>query len=256
MRSDANLGSIHKRRIFCLAITFIGLHTSLVFADEVRKPLRVCMLSGCPTYNSEESLPPFQEFLEQNYNVKCVRVVRKANDDLPGLEQLDDCDVALVFIKRMQLKGEQLERFKKFATSGRPIVAVRTASHAVQTWLEFDREVLGGNYHSHHPVGPITQIAVAPEAKNHPILAGVELVAVPDALYKNEGHATDIQVLMTGSIPGQPAEALAWTRNYKGGRLFYTSLGAQDTFKQAGFRRMLVNALFWTAGREVETKKS
>ena len=157
------------RLLFALiTIGLIGLGPIAAFADEAAKPLKVCILSGCDTYNSEESLPPFQKYLETNYNVRCVRLVRRADDDLPGLEQLDDCDVALVFIKRMKLAGEQLERFKKYATSGKPIVGVRTASHAVQTWLEFDREVLGGNYQSHHPVGPVTKIEVAasPEASD------------------------------------------------------------------------------------------
>lgn len=246
---------IRIRSALALLLFVFSLHVAIARAEETQRPLKVCILSGCNTYNSEESLPPFQEFLEKNYNVKCVRVVRAATDDLPGLEQLDDCDVAFVFIKRMQLEGDQLARFKKYATSGRPIVAVRTASHAVQTWLEFDKEVLGGNYHSHHPVGPVTQIAHGPAAKNHPILAGVQLASAPDALYKNEGHATDIQVLLTGTIPDRPTETLAWTRNCKGARIFYTSLGSQDTFKQAGFRQMLVNALFWTTGREVEPRK-
>src|SRR5207247_8660193 len=142
-----------------------------------------CRLSGCNTYNSEESLPPFQEYLENNYNVSATRVVRKADDDLPGLEQLEDCDVALVFIKRMKLKGEQLERFKRYATSGRPIVAVRTASHAVQTWLDFDREVLGGNYRSHHSVGPVMKIETIDGAERHPILAGAQINSANDALY-------------------------------------------------------------------------
>ena len=238
-----------------LMAAMIGLIVADSFADEVGKPLKVCILSGCETYQSEKSLPPFQEFLEQNYNVRCTRLTKKAVDDLPGLEQLDDCDVAFVFIKRMQLKGEQLERFQKYATSGRPIVAVRTASHAVQTWLKFDREVLGGNYRSHHPVGPVTKIEATAVGKEHPILAGVELSTVGDALYKNEGHAADIKLLLRGTIPDQPTEALAWTREFKGGRIFYTSLGAQDTFEKPGFRRMLANALFWTAGRNVETKK-
>ncbi len=232
-----------------------GFATASVFAEEGGKPLKVCILSGCNTYDSEASLAPFQEYLVRNFNVQCNRVVRTATDDLPGLEQLDNCDVAFVFIKRMQLKGEQLDRFKKYATSGRPIVAVRTASHAVQTWLDFDREVLGGNYHSHHPVGPVTQIKVSVAAEKHPILAGVELSKANDALYKNEGHAADIHVLLSGSIPGEPTEALAWTRDYKGGRIFYTSLGAQDTFQNPAFRRMLANALFWTAGRDIEKKK-
>jgi type 1 glutamine amidotransferase len=77
---------------------------------------------------------------------------------------------------------------------------------------------------------------------------------VPDALYKNEGHAADINILLRGAIPDTPSEALAWTREYKGGRIFYTSLGAEPTMESPDFRRMLVNALFWTAKRDVETK--
>jgi type 1 glutamine amidotransferase len=226
----------------------------MAVAEPPAAPLKVCLLSGCDTYDSEASLPPFQEYLEKHYNIVCTRVVKQAVDDLPGLEQLDDCDVAFMFIKRMKLKGEQLERFKKYATSGRPIVGVRTASHAVQTWLEFDLEVLGGNYHSHHPVGPVTTIEVAAGAEHHPILAGVALKSAGDALYKNSGYASDIDVLLRGTIPGQPVEPIAWTRQPKGGRVFYTSLGAQDTFRDPDFRRMLANAVFWTAGRSVQTK--
>jgi type 1 glutamine amidotransferase len=213
-------------------------------------PLQVCILSGCPTYKSEESLPPFQEWLEQNYAVECTRVVRQADDDLPGVDQLERCDVALIFFKRMHLRGEQLEAFKAYVTSGKPIVAVRTASHAVQTWLQFDPEVLGGNYHGHYDNGPITTISVADAAAGHPVLEGVTINSAHDALYKNQGHADDIHVLLTGTIPGQPPEAIAWTRELNGGRIFYTSLGAQETFQQPDFRRMLANALFWTAGRE------
>jgi type 1 glutamine amidotransferase len=121
--------------------------------------------------------------------------------------------------------------------------------------LEFDREVLGGNYRSHHPVGQITQIKVATGGQQHPILKDVELKQANDSLYKNEGHAADINVLLTGTIPGQPTEPLAWTRDYKGGRIFYTSLGAEDTFQNPAFRRMLANALFWTAGRDVAARK-
>jgi type 1 glutamine amidotransferase len=96
---------------------------------------------------------------------------------------------------------------------------------------------------------------VIPGAENHPVLAGVSITRVNDPLYKNGGHADDIHVLLRGTIPNQPAEPLAWTRDYQGGRIFYTSLGAEDTFEQLGFRRLLANALFWTAGREVEMKQ-
>ena len=212
------------------------------------KPLEVCILSGCPTYKSEESLPPFQKWLEENYNVHCTRLVRK-DHEFPGLEKIADCDVLFVFFKRTELKGEQLDRFKTHVTSGKPLVAVRTASHAVQTWLDFDREILGGNYQGHHPVGIECSVNVAADAAKHPILESVELRVVKDALYKNDAHAADIQVLLTGGIPDEPSQPLAWTREVNGGRVFYTSLGAPDTFELPGFRRMLANALFWTAKR-------
>jgi len=217
--------------------------------------LKVCILSGCPTYHSEESLPPFERWLERHYNARCARVVRRAVDDLPGLEKLDDCDVALVFFKRMELHGEQLERFRKYVTSGRPVVAVRTASHAVQTWLDFDRAVLGGNYQNHYAKGPVTAVEVAVELKRHPVLAGVDITRASEPLYKNQGHAGDVRVLLRGRIPNGPIEDVAWVRDYKGGRVFYTSLGGEETFQQPAFRRMVANALFWTARREPESRE-
>jgi type 1 glutamine amidotransferase len=238
----------------CLLLVFIGSVASAQAAAPADsaspRRLKVCLLSGCDTYNSEESLPPFQEYLEKNYGFECVRIVKKAKDDLPGLEQLETCDVAFVFIKRMDLKDAQLAQFQKYMTSGRPIVAVRTASHAVQTWLEFDKLVLGGNYKSHHPAGPVTKVEATEAAAGHPILAGVKLTSAADSLYKNLGHAADIRVLLTGTIDGQPTEPIAWTREVNGGRVFYTSLGAQETFRDPAFRRMLAQAILWAAKRE------
>ena len=144
------------RKSMVRLVVIILLFASIARAADPKPaaPLKVCILSGCPTYNSEKSLPPFQKWLEANYHVACDRIVRK-DAELPGIEKLDSCDVALVFFKRTGLKGEQLERFQKYVTSGRPLVGVRTASHAVQTWLAFDREVLGGNYTGHYGKEPV-----------------------------------------------------------------------------------------------------
>jgi type 1 glutamine amidotransferase len=54
-----------------------------------------------------------------------------------------------------------------------------------------------------------------------------------------------------GQIPDQPGEPIAWTNTNKfGGRVFYTSLGHIDDFKQESFNRLLVNALRWATARE------
>jgi type 1 glutamine amidotransferase len=219
-----------------------------------KPPLRVCLVSGSLEYKSDESLAAFQKYLEANYNATCSRAFRKTDDDLPGLEHLDDCDVMLLFTRRLTIGGEQLARVKKYVAAGRPIVGVRTASHAFQNWLELDRTVLGGNYKGHYGDGPPTEVHFEPAAKKHPIFAGVQPFSGAGSLYKNTGLAEDCEVLLTGTtsdpkVPKQ-GEPIAWTRTHRGGRVFYTSLGHPKDFKNENFRRLLANALFWTARRE------
>jgi putative membrane-bound dehydrogenase-like protein len=215
-------------------------------ASKEKAVLKVCLVSGSLEYKSDESLAAFQKYLEDHYPVRCTRAFRKTDDDLPGLENLASCDVMLLFTRRLTISEEQLERVKKYCLSGKPIVAVRTASHAFQNWLALDKEILGGNYQGHYPEGPATKIAVLDKAKSHPILAGVELFQAVGSLYKNTGLAADSEVLLTGSIPGH-TEPIAWTRIHNGGRVFYTSLGHPQDFRNASFLRLLANALFWTA---------
>ena len=114
----------------------------------------------------------------------------------------------------------------------------RTGSH----WTRKSWAVITG----HYPDGPVTQVAVLDNARSHPILAGVELFQSVGSLYKNTGLAADSEVLLTGSIPGH-TEPIAWTRIHSGGRVFYTSLGHPQDFKNASFLRLLTNALFWAA---------
>jgi putative membrane-bound dehydrogenase-like protein len=211
-------------------------------------PLRVCLVSGSLEYQSDASLAALQKYVEKDFPVRCTRAFRKADDDLPGLENLKTCDVMLLFTRRLTITGKQLDAVKQYCRAGKPIVAVRTASHAFQNWPALDKEVLGGNYQGHYGAGPVVRVQIAAAAKNHPVLAGVKPFTSAGSLYKNPGLARDITLLLVGSIPGH-TEPVAWTRRHKGGRVFYTSLGHPKDFQDGDFRRLLVNALFWTAKR-------
>ena len=172
---------------------------------------------------------------------------------MPGLENIDSSDVIVIFARRLTISGEQLERVKKYCLAGRPIVGIRTASHAFQNWLALDREVLGGNYKGHYGKGPITELNIVEKAKDHPILHNFIPFRTAGTLYKNLGLAKDVEVLVTGKIPGH-VEPVAWTRTYKGGRIFYTSLGYQKDFQEESFRRLIANALYWTTKRNPEPR--
>jgi type 1 glutamine amidotransferase len=242
----------------CIAIATIPVFGLLAFAltvdvsaGEKQGVLRVCLISGAAEYKSDVSLAKLQEHLEKNYKLKCSRAFATSESDLPGLENLDTCDVAVLFTRRLKLEGEQLERIKKYCLSGKPLVGIRTASHGIQTWLDLDREVFGGDYKNHYPEGPLTEIKLLESTKETPILDGVKPYKSAGSLYKNPGIAKDVRVLLTGAIPDH-TEPIAWTRLYKGGRVFYTSLGHPKDFEEPSYLRLITNAVFWTAGREAK----
>jgi type 1 glutamine amidotransferase len=218
--------------------------------EQPPRPLRVCLVSGAKLYQSDESLAAFQQHLEQRYPVKCSRAFRKADDDLPGLEALDQCDCAVIFTRRMTIAGEQLERIRRYCGRGGALIGLRTASHGLHNWLAMDKEVFGGDYQNHYQDDQPTAVKIAAAAKDHPVLAGVEPFTSRGTLYINNHLAPDTTVLLTGSIPGH-AHPVAWVRLHQGGRVFYTSLGHPDDFTLASFLRLLLNALAWTTRRNL-----
>ena len=205
------------------------------------------MLSGSFEYDSEGSLAIFEERLRAVGGVECSTIVFESEDDDRSLAPIDDADVLLVFTRRLNTAGRELERFRAYCATGRPIVGVRTASHAFQNWLGFDAEVLGGSYDMHYGAGPLVRVEKAPGAADHPILEGVSGLVSHGSLYRNTPIADDATLLLTGTTD-EATEPVAWTRMNAGGRVFYTSLGHQDDFRDDRFLRLLTNGVLWAAG--------
>jgi hypothetical protein len=119
-------------------------------AKPADRPLRLHMLSGSKEYKSEPSLKAFAAWLEKRYGVRStLSLGRDGIKELPNLAAMDKADVLVVFCRRVKITGEQLERIQKWCKAGKPVVGLRTASHAFQNWLAFDKEVLGGDYRGH-----------------------------------------------------------------------------------------------------------
>ena len=211
-------------------------------------PLKICLLSASAEYESEKSLGEFQKYLESKYNIVCQRAFGKdKGEGLPGLGALATADLMVVFTRRVKLPAAQLEQLQKYIASGKPIIGLRTASHAFDNYMDFDREVLGGGYKGHYTNSQV-QVDIVAAQKQHPVLTAVTPFT-SRKLYKNPTHADNDTILLEGTIPDHK-EPLAWVREHNGGRVFYTSLGVQEDFQQESFRRLLVNAIFWTTGRD------
>jgi nicotinamidase-related amidase/type 1 glutamine amidotransferase len=239
-----------RKAVFSITL-LLAVHA---MGEDRPAPLRVCLVSGSHEYESDASLERFQRYIEARHDAACTLLRAPDMDSLPGLEALESTDVALFFTRRLRIGGADLERVKKYCASGRPIVALRTASHGFQNWLEFDALVLGGNYRGHFEAGETLEAKVAPGAERHPILEGVGPLRTLASLYETAPLAPDAELLLSGSTPVAGPQPLAWTRLRGGGRTFYTSLGAQQDFENGSFLRMLANAVFWAAGRAPESE--
>ena len=123
-------------------------------------PMKLCMVSGSFEYESESSLNIFRDYVERESPVNADLIVYRSEDDHQSLSAIEETDVLLVFTRRLNAGGDELERFKAYCAEGRPIVGVRTASHAFQNWLAFDRDVLGGNYQMHWSHGPRARVQI------------------------------------------------------------------------------------------------
>jgi rhodanese-related sulfurtransferase/type 1 glutamine amidotransferase len=206
----------------------------------------IVLLSGESLYNSATTLPQFAKRLEQKHGYRCTVIVRQEKHRFPSLDILDQANLLLLFARRMELPAEQLGLVKRYIESGKPIIGLRTASHAFQNWLDFDKLVLGGNYQGHHKNNLSGKATAVPASIGHPILDGVSLeFKMGGSLYRNAPLAKAAQPLITGEVKGHPAEPIAWTHQYRGNRTFYTSMGHAEDFANPNFIKLVTNAIAW-----------
>ncbi|MEM7392308.1 MAG: ThuA domain-containing protein [Verrucomicrobiota bacterium] len=219
-------------------------------------PLKIHMISGSKEYKSEPSLKAFEKVLTEHYKVAVTASwVRDGAKDLPGIEHIPEADLLLVFARRMKLPEEQMKVIRTHWEDGKPVVGLRTSSHAFQKAdnERFDRKVMGGNYTGHYGKEAVAVKATEAGSK-HPTLKGVGPFT-SGKLYKAGELAEGAVTLQTGSIKGKPEQAVTWVHTYNGGRMFYSSAGVPTDFEDENFRRMLMNAIFWTTRREPESMK-
>lgn len=262
----------------------LGIVVAFCGASSAESP-RVVFVTGDDEYSSELSMPMLALILSNHHGM--TPTVLYAVDDkgerdrhghsIPGLETLRTADLAVFYLRFRALPQEQLDEIIKYAESGKPVIGIRTSSHAFQypgppndKWnAGFAEDLFGQSWISHYGHNNSTQALLVDKQADDPILRGVENDQwLHSWLYvQNHGDdklAADCTVLMEGDAikgiePGGEKfgnrEPLAWTREIpredgKRQRTFYTSLGHPRDFAEESPRRLLVNAMYWALGRE------
>lgn len=219
------------------------------------------MLVAEQEYETDVTLPRFAgRHLAQGYETTFVFADPEDRHRLVGLEAIETADLLIVSVRRRTLPEAQLGQIREYVSAGKPVIGIRTASHAFSVrgaavgqgravWPEWDQQVFGGNYTNHHGNSLRVTVSTEPESGDSPLLSGVsDRSPFPSggSLYKVRPLRPSTGVLLWGRVEGHPAEPVAWTfRREDGGKSFYTSLGHVDDFSGEAFPRLLENAIRW-----------
>ncbi len=275
-----------NRRQFGLALN--GALATIALAADA--PKRIVLVAADDEYRSEEALPQLAKILEKHHGFKCTvlfaidpadgTIKPDRVDNIPGLEALDSADLMVLFARFRDLPDAQMKHFVDYIEAGKPIVAMRTATHSFNlktsptyrrySWNNkewdggFGRQVLGETWINHHGKhgSQSTRGIIPPGRANHPILRGIRFGEIwgPTDVYTVTIPLPDAcDVLVLGQVlsgmhptdppaegaPNSPMMPVAWTKSYKGGRIFTTTMGAAEDLENEAVRRMLVNACYW-----------
>lgn len=241
------------RILYCLlfALCFPSLGLGLALGQE-----RVVLLVGESEYGSAETMTAFATDLETRLNLDVDLRLSEGNE-LPPVPSPDEADLLVLFLRFRQVDDAQLAQLGAWFDAGKPVVALRTTSHAFLGHMDWFPPYFGGHYKSHAPNGAGTRTVIPMAARTHPILRGIPLSMEMGhgGTYDTQPLSDGASVLMFGRTGDLPTQPVAWTFEYKpGARIFYTSMGSIENFGRRGFRTLLANAVLWGLEKDVPAR--
>ncbi|MSU20907.1 MAG: hypothetical protein EXS30_05880 [Pedosphaera sp.] len=263
------------------------------------KGKHIVFVTGDEEYRSEEGMPMLAKILAMRHGFKCTvlfalnpadgTIDPNNSTNVVGLKALENADMMVLFLRFREPPDDQMQYIANFVNSGKPILGLRTSTHAFEIkrnkqskyakydWQSkewpggFGQHVLGDTWISHHGNHgkESTRGIINEQFKDHPVLRGVDDIWGPTDVYGIIHLPTDAKVLVYGQVlegmkptdkavtgpKNNPMMPLIWVRNYVGesgktSRVLGTTIGAAPDLESEGLRRLLVNACYWGIGLE------
>lgn len=300
------------RWMMCVAAVMVAMVSNVVRADDQwvvyegkegpGKGKHIVFISGDDEYRSEEACPMLAKILAVRHGFKCTvlfaidpksgLIKPDFQENIPGTEALKTADLMVMHTRFRDLPAEQMQPIVDYTNSGKPIIGLRTSTHAFNvkkgdspfakwTWTSkspaggWGQAVLGETWISHHGNhgSQSTRGVIEPKYADHPILKNATDIWGPTDVYGVKNLKDSDQVLVRGAIlegmkptdkpidgpKNNPMMPLVWTREYKGetgntSKVICTTMGAATDLESEGLRRLVINSCFWSVGLEVPEK--
>lgn len=294
-------------------LVFIQMTVSMFSISQINKPWlnyeggdgpgkgkRIVFISGDEEYRSEEALPMLAKILSRRFGFNCYvlfsidpktgEIDAMNQGNIPGLELLRKADLMFIFTRYRELPDNQMKYIDEYLAAGKPVIGLRTATHAfdykknmhspylkysqnskIREWeYGFGKKILGETWVDHHgkhgEEGTRGLINGIQERARNPILNGVHDIWVPTDVYAINKLDKSSEVLVYGQSTngldpastvniGKSVMPVAWTKSYtaangKKGKVFTTTMGASIDLQNDDLRRLIVNACLWATNLE------
>ena len=258
--------------------------------DDPEKGKTIVLVAGDEEYRTEESMPMLAKILSQKHGFECKvlfpwdktgKYIDPNNQEgVRGWHHLKDADLMLIGTRFRRPSAEEAKHVTEFLNAGKPIIGIRTSTHAFTgsgsfgdkiSYGQFGPLIMGEGWVSHHGRHKVEGARGIVEAKNaaHPILKGVTDVFGPSDVYGINRLTNEDTILMRGAVTAtmdpdssfvdsknDPMQPLAWLHPYtapngKKGTTFCTTMGASVDLVSEDLRRLIVNAAFFLTGQSV-----
>jgi hypothetical protein len=221
-----------KRILLTMVLGSLALSPALVPSTSVSYPAKagpgqgkhVVFLSGDEEYRSEEGLPMLAKILSQRHGFKATvlfsvdpdgTINPKNGKSLSDSTALETADAVVMLLRFRAWPDEDMARFEKYLLAGKPIVALRTSTHAFngfpkgspwESWNYnnqggFGKRVLGETWLTHwgrHKV-EATRGQIEASQKSNPLMRGVSSIFGETDVYEAYPPA-DATVLVRGLV--------------------------------------------------------
>ena len=127
----------------------------------------IVFLAGDEEYRSEEGLPMLAKILAVRHGFKCTVVfpINPANGtidpltltNMPGIAALDSADVCVMGLRFRELPDPQMKHFADYLNAGKPIIALRTSTHAFK--YDHNKASPYAKYDWHSTIGPAASVS-------------------------------------------------------------------------------------------------
>src|SRR5579872_1762422 len=118
------------------------------------KGRQIVLVSGDEEYRSEETLTQLGKILAKEHGFKCTvlfaidpktgLIAPNHHENIPGLEALKTADLMIIATRFRNLPDDQMQQIDDYLKSGRPVLGMRTATHAFSiplqrtNWVHYD----------------------------------------------------------------------------------------------------------------------